>query len=221
MALPTYTPNVPQGSQQINNTQQPINTNFQDIYDLIAVNHVPFNTADDYGKHNFISYCFQDSDPSTGSAEMAVYSKIVNDSNAAELFYRYPDNGTIVQLTGLSTGGSSTGEGSGATYPSGTTTDGQSYYAGSWQKTQYGIIIMTGYIYVSSPTFTVTIPSGGSIPQMSTIFNVVCGTQAPSQSSYTGTPNLYTVNIISNTQFTIYMGSGETTNSVTWTLIGV
>ena len=94
MALSSiYTPNTPQGTQQVNNTQQPINDNFQDIASLFAVNHVPFNTADDFGKHNFVNFVTQSSDPTTASAEMALYTKAVSgDTNGVELFYRYPSN---------------------------------------------------------------------------------------------------------------------------------
>lgn len=99
-----YTPNVPQGTQQINNTQQPIQYNFSDIAQLFAVNHVPFNTADTFGNHTVVDYYAQSSDPTTESNEIALYSKnVTGDSNTSELFYRYPNNGNIVQLTGTST----------------------------------------------------------------------------------------------------------------------
>lgn len=102
MALPySYTPDVPQAQQQINNTQQPINYNFQDIATLLGINHVAFNTVDTFGTHNTVSYIQQTSDPSTTSTEMALYSKAVtSDPNILEMFYRYPSNGNIVQLTG-------------------------------------------------------------------------------------------------------------------------
>ena len=96
-----YTPNVPLGTQQINNTQQPIQYNFSDIAQLLAVNHVPFNTADIFGNHTVIDCVTQRSDPSTESNEIALYSKnVTSDTNTPELFYRYPNNGNIVQLTG-------------------------------------------------------------------------------------------------------------------------
>lgn len=99
-----YNPDVPQGTQQINNTQEPIQYNFSDIAQLFAVNHVPFNTADTFGNHTVIDYFGQSLDPSTEANEIALYSKNVsNDPNVLELFYRYPNDGNIVQLTGTST----------------------------------------------------------------------------------------------------------------------
>src|SRR5882757_8859297 len=100
MPLPgIYTPDVPQGPQQINNTQSPININYQDIYALLDVNHVAFN-VDGFGKHKFVSYLQQSSDPDTAASEMALYSKpVAGDPNILELFYRYPSNGEVFQLT--------------------------------------------------------------------------------------------------------------------------
>lgn len=96
----TYTSDVPQSEQTIPETQGPILSNFQAINELIEVNHVGFTSVDNYGKHKYTSFTFQDSDPSTGPGEMAIYSKLTpSGPNTAEIFYRYPNNGSIVQLT--------------------------------------------------------------------------------------------------------------------------
>lgn len=101
MSLPyIYTPDTPQGFQQINNTQGPVNFNFQDISTLMAVNHVPFNTANDFGKHNFITYYNQSSEPSTGPTDIAIFSE--NTGNGLQLYYRYPNNGNIYALSSTS-----------------------------------------------------------------------------------------------------------------------
>jgi hypothetical protein len=142
----TYIPNVPQGNQQINNTQPPIEGNFQDIAELLAINHIPFNTTDTFGRHSIVDYVNQGVDPSTSSTEMALYSKsVTNDPNLAELFYRYPSNGSVVQLTGVNTTSTPTG-GSGAAsggtfYQSGSIAFGQPI-GGFWQYLSGGIIIM-------------------------------------------------------------------------------
>jgi len=158
-----YTANVPQGNQQYNNTQLPIQTNFQDIAQFIAINHVPFNTADTFGNHNVVDYFAQTSDPITGPSEMALYSKnVTNSTNISELFYRYPNSGNIVQLTGSSTVDSSTATGSGgAIYLSG-------YYpfsngnqtAFGFQYLPGGALMKWGILFVtpSTQTGTVTVP---------------------------------------------------------------
>lgn len=95
-----YNTNVPQAQQYIRVTQQPILNDFQAINEFINVNHVGFTDSTDYGKHNFTSFPFQVTDPTTGPAEMAIYCKATpGGTNAAEIFYRYPNNGDVVQLT--------------------------------------------------------------------------------------------------------------------------
>jgi len=96
----TYSANVPQSSQYIRATQQPILNNFQAISEFVNVNHVGFTNSTDYGKHNFTSFPFQVTDPNTGPVEMAIYCKETpGGTNAAEIFYRYPNNGDVIQLT--------------------------------------------------------------------------------------------------------------------------
>ncbi len=109
-----YTNNVPQATQQRNSTQQPINYNFQDINQFIAVNHESFNTVDIFGNHTIVDFFAQNADPTTGANEIAMYSKPTSDTNGQQLFYRYPNNGQIAQLTSASASGS-TGDGTGST----------------------------------------------------------------------------------------------------------
>lgn len=100
----TFSTNVPKSGQLIKATQTPIQSNFQAINELISVNHVGFNDPNNFGKHNVTTFPAQTLDPSTLSGEMALYSKETpNGPNEVELFYRYPLNGAIVQLTGSST----------------------------------------------------------------------------------------------------------------------
>lgn len=108
MSLPgTYVPDVPQGTQQINNTQQPINTNFQDIYDFMAVNHTNFNTTDTFGTHTIVDFVTQTGAPGTGASEVALYNQIAS-NGVPELFVQYANNAGSVQLTPISSSSSST-----------------------------------------------------------------------------------------------------------------
>lgn len=99
----TYTPNIPQATQTRASSQAPLLSNFQAIPELIQVNHVGFNNPADYGKHNFTTFPVQGSAPTTSATEMAVYCAAGTGVNPYELFYRYPSDGTIVQLTGSTT----------------------------------------------------------------------------------------------------------------------
>src|ERR1700678_2279788 len=206
MPLPSnYTSTVPQGTQQINNTQQPINYNFQDIAALLAINHVGFNTADTFGTHNFINFITQGTDPTTASAEMALYTKAVSgDVNDAELFYRYPNNGSVLQLTGNSSSGS-TGSAGGlftgtATYPA----DIGYPAVGTWQYLANGILFMSwsvanGYyasnsnsttspmkVYIPNSTNCYTTKGSSTMPTFATAIYNMQITAAQAQGNSTG-----------------------------------
>ena len=211
-----YNSDTPQGGQQINNTLSPINGNFQEIDTLMAVNHVAFNTVNDFGKHKFVSYVNQGSDPSTTVAEIALYSKAVQDSsNLSELFYRYPNDGTVVQLTGSSTSAESVTVG--ATYESGTNPSGYKYLAGSYQYLSSGLIFMTGNIQLpASSVYNAEIPVGDGIPVFSSApLNIVV-----SAGDDRSGPNRYGVTIVDSTQFTIKQQNANNQN-IYWIAIGV
>lgn len=239
--LNTYNPAVPQGGQKVSDTQQSIENNFQDIYDLLAVNHVPFNIVNDFGKHSFVSYVNQSTDPSTSSTEMALYSKsVVNDPNLSELFYRYPSNGNIVQLTGVSSGGSSTsGLTSGGRFNLNATSDiglGQAT-VGYWQYLSGGVLVMncivSNYVNVAtSSPYTITFPpatytgativGATTIPQFTqTPFNI----QMTDYSPQYGTNANYAVIATSKTTADVYFSGtfnvNSTIASIAVTIIGI
>ncbi len=228
-----YVPNVPLAGQQINNTQAPIEGNFQDIYDLLSINHVPFNTVNTFGRHNFVSYVNQSTDPLTSIGEMALYSKATTGSNqTSELFYRYPNNGSIVQLTGsTSTGGSTT---SGGYFFSTSGSQLGDPGSGYWQYLSGGILIMNFYLsnYVTSGNstspYTFTFPGGISYNGLT----VPSYTQPPFNAQITGqfegasgTNVNYGVTITNNSSGTIYYNGPMNINSTIYpvlvTLIGI
>jgi len=171
-----YTPNVPQGNQQINNTQQPIENNFGDIAQLIAINHIGFNTANLFGTHNVVDFFAQSADPTTAASEIALYSKnVAGDANISELFYRYPNNGSVVQLTG-SGAGTQSGSGSGGGQSTSLYSYTSSAYSGSivspagYQYLANGIKLMWGIAPNITPTAsgthsaTFSFPTGSNYP---------------------------------------------------------
>ncbi len=233
MSLPyTYVPNVPQGSQAIDATQPPINGNFQDIADLMAVNHIGFNTVDTFGKHSFVSYVNQLVDPVTSSTEMALYSKLVSgDSNLSEMFYRYPSSGAIVQLTGSPvTGQSSGGAGSGglisAYYPTDANSS-NSWGSGYYQYLSNGVLMMqwnyNNNVTTSvSPTtpFVVAIPHGSGIPSFTqTPFNLQLG--GAGGNSTTLAINEFAVVATSSTTINMYYNSTNKSGIYSGTIIAI
>jgi hypothetical protein len=233
-----YTPDVPQPTQAINNTQQPINFNFQDIGQIIEVNHIGFNTADIFGTHTYVNFITQSSDPVTLSNEMCLYSKTINTSNGVELFYRYPNNGSVLQLTGegATSGTNPTSSGGGTFSPiGGINSPLGGPNIGSWQYLSNGVLIMTWIvnngqttsnpmtIYFPSPTYSYTTAGSTTMPQFTqSVFNIQISSTNPQGS--TSSMTNYGVTIIDKNSANVYWtGSAPqgTQGSVVCTAIGI
>ncbi len=163
----TYTPTVPQGNQQINNTQQPINTNFQDISELISVNHIPFNTANTFGEHNYVTYYGQPNTPGASTNQMVIFSTVTD--SGASLNYQYPNNSTVYTL--------------GSTNPAGPTVDGNgagsSSNIGGYQYLSGSLLMQFAIFYLTTtPTGNINY-SGTQIFSWANIGNAASFTQTP------------------------------------------
>jgi hypothetical protein len=197
----TYTSNIPQANQLIKATQGPILSNFQAINELLSVNHVGFNDSINFGKHTFTSLVFQNSDPTTSANEMALYAKTSTDVNGAEIFYRYPSNGTVVQLTGT-TSGNNTGL---------LNTNGYSYLTSS-------LFMKWGQVSgIVAGTNTITFPTGGGIPAFTTSVYFV---QWSPNSSYTLSTSSGYVTNVTLTNFQI-VASTTISSTIYWMALGV
>jgi len=195
----TYISNIPQASQYIRATQQPIQSNFSAISELLDVNHVGFSDADNFGKHNFTSLPLQVAAPSTAAGEMALFSLATSDANGIELFYRYPSDGATVQLTGAASGGIA--DTSGFAYMSST------------------VFMMWGTAsVVSAGSTTITFPTGGGFPSFSS---------APLQlhyqpnTDYTNVNSFTYISSSSTTDFVITAPSANYATSIYWLAIGM
>jgi hypothetical protein len=201
MANYTFSTNVPQAAQKISATQAPIMNNFQAISELINVNHIGFENASDYGKHTYTSLPMQVSDPATLSGEMAVYSKSTpSGPNLAEIFYRYPSDGTVVQLTG------STGTGGGAANPG---------YA--YMSPTVFMIWGTASVASNAPT-TIVFPTGSGFPIFSSTPYQIYFSAATNYSNYYA--GAY-ISSSSSTQFVFTVPSANYATSIYWMAIGV
>jgi hypothetical protein len=102
--MPAYN-DTPLATQQINQTQLPIRTNFQTLSDAFNINHVPFADPVDFGKHNVTQFIGQLNTPLvsvpafiTGlpTREFNIYNTIPN-GNA--VLTGVPNQGYPVTLT--------------------------------------------------------------------------------------------------------------------------
>ena len=86
--MPAYDNNTPLATQQINQTQNPILTNFASIQQLIDVNHVGFADPINFGKHFFIQMPESATKLTTSAAEIGLYVKDGVASLQAELYFQ-------------------------------------------------------------------------------------------------------------------------------------
>ncbi len=119
----TYTANTPQAANPMNQTAPLIRANFQAISELIAVNHVGFNSSNS-GKHNFLSL-INTTTPGPVTGEISMFSQVTGSPNPCELFIQYPEGDTVpveiseptpIAATGTSGGTATQGW---CTFPSG------------------------------------------------------------------------------------------------------
>jgi hypothetical protein len=197
----TYSTNVPQSHQKISATQRPIQSNFQAISDIINVNHVGFSDPINYGKHTYTSLPVQSLDPDTLNGEMAVYCKATGSPNPAEIFYRYPNNGSVVQLTG---GGSSGG--AGASSP------GYSFMSPT-------VFMMWGFqTGIVNGSNVIVFPSGGGFPSFGSTPYQIYFTAATNYTNLTSTVPY--ISASSTTQFTLLVNNTNYATSIYWLAIG-
>ncbi len=199
----TFTTHVPQSAQFISTTQRPIESNFQAINEWINVNHVGFSDADNYGKHTFLSFPSQNVNPSTTSTEMAIFCAPSTGANPYELYYRYPSNGSIVQLSGSGSGSSTSG---------GAASNGYGYLTTTifikWGNA-------TGIIQGSN---TIVFPTGGGIPAFSeTPYQIY---YTPSQGPGNYNQQAY-ISSSSSTQFTLQLPESGAFTSFYWMALGI
>lgn len=99
MTAPIYNPNVPENvTDSYAVTQPSLQANFQSLYDIFKINHIPLDSLTEIGNHTH-SDLFQQNGPiQTGVSELALYTKKV-DEQTTQLFMRQQGNGTEIQLT--------------------------------------------------------------------------------------------------------------------------
>lgn len=102
----TFNPNIPSGGQTISSTTVPIQTNFNVANTAFGIDHVPFITATNQGRHNKATLIQQPSDPAAVSLCDILYTKSVSygapySDTKNELFLRRAsgDGSTIIQMS--------------------------------------------------------------------------------------------------------------------------
>lgn len=206
----TYTENTPQAAQGMNVTQPQILNNFQAIAELVGVNHIGFNVTNS-GKHNSTVMEFQSVDPETASTDLALYSKATGSPNVGEIFYRYPNDGSVNQLTPVT--GSSSGT---IAATSGT----------GWCLFASGILFKWGTATIDlqgSNPGQIVFPTGAGIPAYKVIMGYAKVTLLQSTSANTNFTQLATTPTgYGTTQFLVFSSNASpSTVTVNYFTIGV
>jgi hypothetical protein len=107
---------------------------------------------------------------------------VSGDKNLMEIFYRYPSNGSVVQLTGTNNYSNGTNGGNFLSHTGSTGSITDSWGQGFWQYMSNGILVMSwipsnfiasGQSYAAGVAIPMAIPSGYGAPTFSqTPFNV-------------------------------------------------
>lgn len=96
--MTSYTPNIPQAADQLNQSQPLILNNFLSIESGFNENHVAITDIADRGKHKYMVMPVQGSEPTTASGEGELHTEDV--SGDSQLFFsRDNDSGTKIQIT--------------------------------------------------------------------------------------------------------------------------
>lgn len=179
---------VPQPGQSLATTQNPIRTNFGTIDTAFSVDHVPYQTAINQGKHNKITFPVQAAAPATAVAEMALFSLVSTLTGVPELSVRKESSGASYEFTSA-----------------GTASPG-------WARLPSGILLKWGSdVMAGAGLNTYTFPVGANIPAFATIYNILV---VPAYNSVGDGNGFARLNSFGApwTQFTVY-GSQRTTTT--------
>jgi len=94
----TVTTGIPTASQSLGETQGLIQTNFTEMTDHFAVNHVGYNDGADAGKHNFLTMPNQGTLPADAPTTLADEGALYVLGN--NLLFREQSDGTQQQISG-------------------------------------------------------------------------------------------------------------------------
>jgi hypothetical protein len=99
MTAPKYNPNVPQQPDSaLSVTQKPLQDNFQVLFDVFKVNHVPLDSVSDIGNHSLVQLLQQVNPIETQFGEINAYTKEAK-AQTDQVYLRYQGNGQEFQYT--------------------------------------------------------------------------------------------------------------------------
>jgi hypothetical protein len=202
MPIPSdYDPNIPQASTLLSVSQLDLLNNFGAIQALIDVNHVDF-AAGDAGKHKWVTLPLQGAHPPAGSGfaagELGLYNAAYALTTQNELFINKTNQATVVQVPST------------ASILSSNSAPAQN--SAGWTLLPSGIVLrwgnFTGFTGLATVTLSTSAANGPALTQILTV-------QVTPYNTSAGDVNFAVrlSNIISPTQFSVYISSRTTTGA--------
>jgi len=98
-----YQENKPEATDQLNNSQDDIQKNFESIKQAFDINHVTFDIGD-HGKHKYVILPEQVADPDPGADEAAIFSRLSTVTGNTGIFWQKeeavgPVPGDVIEMT--------------------------------------------------------------------------------------------------------------------------
>jgi hypothetical protein len=190
-----YNPNIPQPTDQLNQSQADLLANFQAIQTLIDVNHVDFASGDQ-GKHKWVTLPSQGATPPAGSgfaaSELGAYNAVYALTSQHELFINKTNQVTVVQVPST------------ASVLSANSAPAQN--SAGWTTLPSGIVLRWGNFSGFTGLNTVTLTTSAAFgPALTQILSVQVTAYDPSAGDANFAVRL--AQIISPTQFNVYISS--------------
>lgn len=152
-----YNNNIPQPSDTIASSQDPILQNFQAIKQLVDVNHGTFGGTgvNQEGKHKFVEMPNQSADPAGAASEMTLFAKqYTTQTNISEVYVKRDAIAAAVPFTATGNDG------------------GAQPQVNGWYALPCGLIVKFGHFSIAAGDFTTAAIPLTPGPVMTAIYNV-------------------------------------------------
>lgn len=190
-----YNANVPQPTDLLSQSQSDLLNNFQALQTLIDVNHVDFASGDQ-GKHKWVTFPVQAAIPPAGSGfgagELGLYNAVNATTTKSELYINKTNQATVVQI------------------PSTASILSQNSNPGlnsqGWSYLPSGMVLYWGSFTGVTGLNVVTL---NTAPPFGPTLTAIASVQLTPYDTTAGDVNFSVrlVNIVSNTQFRVYVSS--------------
>lgn len=190
-----YQANIPQPTDLLSQSQSDLLNNFQALQTLIDVNHVDFASGDQ-GKHKWVTFPLQGAIPPAGSGfgagELGLYNATSPLTTQNELYINKTNQVTVVQVATT------------ASILSSNSAPAQNSFG--WTMLPSGIVLkwgnFSGFTGLNTVTLTTSAADGPTL-------NQILSVQLTPYNTSAGDVNFAVrlANIISNTQFNVYISS--------------